>query len=79
MPTVLVINGYRFSFYSNESNELPHIHIGKSGASAKYWLVPDCSEVYSYGFTIREQRDIKDLVFENKELLIQKWNEYFGK
>lgn len=27
MPTVLRIGPFRFFFYSNENNELPHIHV----------------------------------------------------
>ncbi len=29
MPTVLLINGYRFFFFSNEGNEPRHIHVEK--------------------------------------------------
>jgi hypothetical protein len=77
MPTVLEVDGYKFRFYSNENNEKAHIHINKGDGNAKYWLLPDCEEEYSYGFTIRERRDIKQLVIENQSLLIIKWNEYF--
>ncbi|HLP50971.1 MAG TPA: DUF4160 domain-containing protein [Chitinophagales bacterium] len=78
MPTVLEVNGYKFKFYSNENDEPPHIHITKGDGNAKYWLVPSCIEEYSYGFKVKERRDIKELVLANRELLIQKWNEYFG-
>ncbi len=30
MPTVLVWNGYRFYFFSNEGFEPPHIHVDKA-------------------------------------------------
>ncbi len=76
MPTVLEINGYKFKFYSNENDEPAHIHISKGDGNSKFWLMPDCLEVYSYGFTVRERRDIRKLIFENREYLIQKWNEY---
>lgn len=76
MPVVLFINGFKFKFYSNENNEPPHVHITKG--NAKYWLFPEIEETYSYGFTVRERRDVRELVLENKDLLIRKWNEYFG-
>lgn len=79
MPTVLEKNGYRFKFFSNESYEPPHIHITKGNGNSKFWLIPDCVEDYSYEFTVRERRDIRDIVLENRELFINKWNEYFGK
>ena len=78
MPVVLIINGYKFKFYSNENDEPPHIHIVKAGGKAKYWLVPTVEEEYSYGFTVRERRDIRELVLANSTLLIDKWNDYFG-
>jgi hypothetical protein len=40
MPTVLRIGRYRFFFFSNESNEPPHIHVKASGDEAKFWLEP---------------------------------------
>lgn len=77
MPTVLEVNGYRFKFFSNENDELPHIHITKGEGSAKYWLMPDCVEEYAYRFTVQQQRDIRILINKNRTLLINKWNEYF--
>ena len=77
MPVVLTINGYKFRFYSNENDEPPHIHITKGDGNAKYWLVPEIEEAYSYGFTVRERRDIREAVKLNAASLIKKWNEYF--
>ncbi len=31
---------FRFYFYSHEANEPPHVHVDKTGASAKLWLAP---------------------------------------
>ncbi len=77
MPTVLEVNGFRFKFYSNENNEPPHIHVNKGSGNAKYWLIPDCVEEYSYEFTVAERKQIKLLVNQHKELFIIKWNEFF--
>lgn len=74
MPIVLRINGYLFWFFSNENNEPPHIHIKKGGATAKYWLT-DIEEEYSYGFTVRERRDIRVIIQKHLNLLLEKWNE----
>jgi hypothetical protein len=38
MPTILLLNGFRFFFYSNENNEPIHVHIEKGSAEAKIWL-----------------------------------------
>ena len=47
MPTVLLLNGWRFHFYTNELNEPIHIHAEKAERECKYWLDVD-------GFNIRE-------------------------
>mgnify|MGYP001569245450 CR=1 FL=1 len=77
MPLILEKYGYKFSFYSNENKEPPHIHIKKGGGNAKYWLSPIVREDYSYGYTIRERRDIRNLVNQNLTLLLHKWYENF--
>ncbi len=78
MPTILQAKGYKFKFYSNENNEPAHIHVTKGSGNAKIWLRPYIAEEYSYNFTIRERRDIKELVELNYETLINKWDEYFA-
>lgn len=36
MPSILVINGYKLFFYSNENHEPVHVHIVKGGGAAKW-------------------------------------------
>jgi hypothetical protein len=38
MPTILLVNGFRFFFYSNESNEPTHIHVIKGNCNGKIWV-----------------------------------------
>jgi hypothetical protein len=40
MPTVLLIKGYRFFFFSNEGNEPVHIHVERAECYAKFWIEP---------------------------------------
>ena len=35
MPTVLTVQGFRFFFWSNESDEPIHVHVEKGGAEGK--------------------------------------------
>jgi hypothetical protein len=35
-------------------------------------------EAYFYGFTVREQRRIRELVVQHQQTLITAWHEYFG-
>jgi hypothetical protein len=38
MPVILRYNGYRFWFYEADLDEPPHVHVGKDGKEAKFWL-----------------------------------------
>lgn len=77
MPTVLLINGFRFYFYMNE--HLPvHVHVSKGGAKAKIILVPEIELIVNNGFKIREVKEILTIVSEYYNHLIQKWYETFN-
>lgn len=78
MPTVFELLGYRFFFYSNENNEPIHIHVSKGGAEAKYWILPGITEEYSYGFKVRERKEIKKLVIDNADKIIEYWYKFFA-
>jgi len=77
MPTVLEIDGFKFYFYSKEGNEPPHIHVRKGGGVAKIWLQPKFVIDYHFNFKEQELKKAVKLAYENKDLLIKKWNEYF--
>lgn len=77
MPTVLKIRGYRFFFFSLENKEPVHIHVESGDKYAKFWVEP-AELARSSGFKGHELTEIRDLVKENKDLIINKWNEHFG-
>ena len=67
----------RFFFYSNEYEEPAHVHVQRDRMLAKFWLEP-VSLASATGFTTKELRKIRLLVVENKDLLLEAWNEYFS-
>lgn len=77
MPTVLRVGRFRFFFFSNESQEPPHIHIKAAENEAKFWLDP-IGLAFNYGFRGRELNEIERLVRQHQPLLMEAWNEYFG-
>ncbi len=81
MPVVLRLKGYIFFFYSNEGipREPLHIHVRKGESSAKVWIETEIKVAKSYGFNSSELTELLGLVIKNKELIIRKWDEYFGK
>ena len=77
MPTVLLVHGFRFFFYSNENEEPAHVHVTKSRAFGKLWLEPEIIIAYFNGFNPKEQKQILQIANEHCENFKQKWNEYF--
>ncbi len=76
MPTVKIIYGYRFFFYSNDHDPL-HVHVEKDKKTAKYYLQP-FELVKSRGFNASELKKTGIIIEDNLELLKQKWYEYFN-
>ena len=77
MPTILVVEGFRFYFFSREGNEPPHVHVQKADAAAKLWLQPVRLE-FSDGFSPAELRRLRELTFEHQAEFIGRWNEHFA-
>ena len=80
MPTILFINGWRFFFYSNESNE--PIHVQKAEMETKYWILVDnyeIKEAYSFNLSPSHKREVKKLIYLNLDYIIEKWISIHGK
>lgn len=77
MPTILRIGPFRFFFYSNENGEPAHIHIQRDRMLAKFWLKP-VALASSTRFSSKDLRKLELLVVENKDILLEAWNEHFS-
>jgi hypothetical protein len=55
MPTVFILNGVRFYFYSLEGNEPMHIHVIKAEANGKIWIEPNFEVAYFHNFSKSEE------------------------
>lgn len=77
MPTIL-IEGYKFRFYSSDRVEPPHMHVIHAEKVAKIWLSPVAVE-YSHGYNQAELNRIVRLARANREKLLEMWNEYFSR
>ena len=79
MPTILQILGWRLFFYANEGNEPPHVHAQKAEMDCKYWLdreTYDIEEAFSYRMNARDKREIRKIVFEHFDYILERWNEF---
>lgn len=77
MPTVLRVGPYRFHFYSREGGEPPHIHVAREEMEAKFWLRPVALAV-NYGYSAAELRDIRRLVEEHCQKLLDAYIRIHG-
>lgn len=77
MPTVLLVAGFRFYFYSNEGNEPPHVHVEHAEGTAKFWLQP-VFLVEEYDMQPLALRRARLLVTQHQKFFLEKWNDYFG-
>ena len=75
MPTIFRGDGYRFYFYSHESNEPPNVHIDKGGDTAKVWLA-DLSFTKTRGFRSKERAFIVEVILEHREAMLEAWHEH---
>lgn len=77
MPTVFILFGFIFKFYSNDHEPI-HIHVLKGGAKAKFTLFP-VELVENTGMKPSEIKLIESIICENQEVIAEHWNRFFNK
>lgn len=75
MPTLFIIFGYKFFFWSNE-HEPAHIHVSKGDSEARFTIDPILL-TDNYGFKNNELKMIESILEENIEVIKERWHEYF--
>ena len=77
MPTVLRTGPYRFFFYAGDRDEPAHVHAERDENVAKFWLSP-IRLSKNRGFRPAEIRRIERLIIDNRQKLLEAWDEFFG-
>lgn len=77
MPTVFILFGYIFKFYSNEHNPI-HIHVIKGGKNAKFTILPVVL-VENHGLKPAELKLVMTVIEENEDVIADHWNSYFNR
>lgn len=72
MPVVLRLKGYKFWFYEADLDEPPHVHAGKQGREAKYWLNP-IAPARVHGFRPQELSEIEHIIADHKGEILDAW------
>lgn len=86
---ILFENAYSFVylwleiiFYANESNEPVHIHAEKGDMECEYWILVEeveIKEVFSFNMSPNGRREIKKITYQNFDLIIDSWHNFFKK
>lgn len=75
MPELLRVFGLRFFFYSND-HWPPHVHVRNNDGEARFTLDPiECIE--NYGMKNKDLYLAESIIEENKEIFLNRWNEFF--
>ena len=68
-----------FFFYSREHEPI-HVHVKGADGRAKFEILPEgIVLVKNEGLKPKDIKAAEMVLEENKELAIEKWNEYFGR
>ena len=77
MPTIFRDGPYRFFFYSGDRDEPMHVHVERDDKIAKVWLEP-LRLCNSGGFKRAELSKILRIIEQNREIMMEAWNDYFN-
>lgn len=82
MPLLFTFFGLRFMFYSNDHEPI-HVHVvkgkGQVKENAKFNIEPGVILVENNGLQSNEIKIAEMVIEENKELIAEKWNQFFNK
>ena len=78
MPEIFRFYGFSFFFYSREHEPL-HVHVEGKDGCAKFDLVDDeFIMVEKINIKTNDLKRIKEVIDDNKDIIINRWNEYFN-
>lgn len=77
MPTIFIVLGFRFMFYSND-HLLIHVHVVKGDSMAKFSINP-VTLIENYGMSNSEVKMIESIIEENEEIIAEHWNNFFNR
>jgi hypothetical protein len=71
------IDGFKFSFWSNENQEPIHIHVYKAGAKAKFWIEPQIRLAWNKGFKRSQLRRMLAILTDQQYAIQEAWKNHF--
>jgi hypothetical protein len=77
MPRIFEQDGFRFFFYSNEHRPI-HVHVRHGDGEAVFDVEDGIDLRESQNMKMRELSKAQQLAVENRQLILEKWNEHIG-
>ena len=74
MPTLFYSYGFRFFFYLFDHEPI-HIHVEGSSGMAVFNILPEIALRENKGLSVSEIKKAKKAIVENKQVIIDRWNE----
>jgi hypothetical protein len=77
VPTIFNKDGFKFFFYSNEHAPI-HVHVRHAGGEAVFEIENEIELRESQNMKIAELKKAQKLALENRDLILEKWNEHLN-
>lgn len=77
MPKVFEMDGFKFSFYSNEHRPV-HVHVRYGDGEAVFDVEEGVELRESQNMKISELSRAQRLAEEHRQLILEKWHEHLG-
>lgn len=77
MPTLLILFGLRFYFYTRDHEPI-HVHVESSDGEAKFEIENEVKLIYNKGLKLKDIRLAESILEENRENFINEWKKVFG-
>jgi hypothetical protein len=70
--------GLKFYFYANDHKPI-HVHVSYENKEARFQVENEILLIENHGLRPREIKCAELAIEENREVIIQRWNEFFNK
>ena len=79
MPEIFRFFGFSFFFYSKEHEPI-HVHIEGNGGYAIFeWNGESFVMIESDGIKVSDLKKIKNIVSDNSDIIVKRWNDHFNR
>lgn len=75
-PTVLRFKNFRLFFFSREESRM-HVHVSCPDGEAKFWLEPVVALAQNYGLSVKQLKEVQNVIERQHREITKAWKKYF--